>query len=60
LLVLAGFIAHNLAAGWYVAVGGHETAMPPLPRILYLGAVLSATWFILPKTWHALRRAVLT
>jgi Cd2+/Zn2+-exporting ATPase len=57
LLVLAGFSAHSLVAGLYLAVGGHEIAMPLLPRILYLGAVLSGAWFILPKAWHALRRA---
>ncbi len=57
LLVVAGFIAHSMVAGWYLAVGGHETALPLLPRILYLGAVLSGAWFILPKAWHALRRA---
>lgn len=57
LLVLLGFVAHGLIAGWYVAIGGHEAAMPLLPRILYLGAVISGSWFILPKAWYALRRA---
>ena len=40
LLVLAGFIAHSSVAGWHLAVGGHEAAMPLLPRVFYLGAVL--------------------
>lgn len=57
LLVLLGLVAHGLIAGWYVAIGGHEAAVPLLPRILYLGAVISGSWFILPKAWYALRRA---
>jgi len=56
-MVLAGFFAHTVAAGLYVAVGGHETAMPLVPRVFYLAAVLSGAWFVLPKAWHALRRA---
>lgn len=56
LLGLLGFISHGRIAGWYAAIGGHETAMPLLSRILYLGAVVSGAWYILPKAWYALRR----
>ncbi|GMU83751.1 MAG: hypothetical protein AMXMBFR47_36210 [Planctomycetota bacterium] len=56
LFVLEGFLMHGLLVGWSVAIGGHETAMPLLPRILYLGAVLSGAWFILPRAWQAQRR----
>lgn len=55
-LVLLGFLSHGLAAGWLVAVGGHEIAMPLLPRLCYLGAAVSGSWFVLPKAWLALRR----
>jgi Cd2+/Zn2+-exporting ATPase len=55
-LVLLGFLLHGLAAGWLVAIGGHESAMPLLPRLCYLGAALSGSWFVLPKAWRALRR----
>ncbi|RIK63149.1 MAG: cadmium-translocating P-type ATPase [Planctomycetota bacterium] len=54
--VLLSFITHAWTAGWYVAIGGHEAPMPWLSRILYIGAVISGAWFILPKAWHALRR----
>lgn len=54
LLLLMGFTTHGLMAGWYVAAGGHETAL--LPRTLFVGAVISGVWFILPRAWYALRR----
>lgn len=56
-LVLLGFLAHGLLASWSAAIGEGETAVPWMCRILYISAVLSGSWFILPKAWHALRRA---
>lgn len=55
-LLLLGFITHGLLAGWSAAMGGHATAVLLMPRVLYVGAVISGTWMILPKSWHALRR----
>lgn len=49
LLILAGFLTHGLLVGWSAAIGGHDTALPLLPRGLYLAGVLSGSCFILPK-----------
>lgn len=56
LLLVLGFIAHGLLVGWTAAIGGNETAVPWLPRIPYVSAVIAGSWFILPKAWHALHR----
>jgi len=54
-LVALGFATHALTNGLRAAVS--EGATPPIAaKVLYATALVSGTWFVLPKAWLALRR----
>ena len=59
--LLAGFIVHAVAAGGVLrAVGTEGQAgvheLPLLSKALYLIAIITGSWFVVPKAWLALRR----
>ena len=61
LALLAGFAAHAWIAGSFAAAVGSEGAglAAPVPfpaRVLYLVAILTGVWSVLPKAWFALKR----
>ncbi len=53
------FLLHALLHGSYEAVAGpNEGGSYPIPVIaLYLAAMVSGAWFVLPKAWYAARHA---
>jgi len=61
LLTAAGLALHARVVGSLVAALGSEGmgmsgGVPLVAQALYLAAIVSGTWFILPKAWYALRR----
>lgn len=60
-LTVAGFATHAALNGGVAAALGSEglgatATIPLIARVLYMGAVLSGAWFVLPKAWYSLRR----
>ncbi len=57
--LLLGFLLHAILRGFGEAFTGHETGTPyPLPVIaLYVAAMLTGAWFVLPKAWYSARSA---
>jgi len=62
LLTLGGFALHAASAGGPVAAftgidpaTGAETAIPLAAKVLYLVAILTGVWHILPRAWGAAR-----
>jgi len=60
LLLAAGFVVHaGLAGGALAALAGEGAgavhAVPLAARLLYLVAILTGGWFVLPKAWYAAR-----
>jgi Cd2+/Zn2+-exporting ATPase len=58
--IAAGFCLHLLLSGSLLTAFAPEhagaTAITPYPvRLLYLLAVLTGAWFVLPKAWYSLR-----
>jgi Cd2+/Zn2+-exporting ATPase len=61
LALLAALWVHGAAAGGLLAALASEgfsesQAVPPLAQALYALAILTGSWFVLPKAWHSLRR----
>lgn len=61
LLTVAGFATHASISGGVAAALGSEglgaaRTVPLIARLLYLAAVLSGAWFVLPKAWYSMRR----
>ena len=59
--LLLGFAAHAAGAGgpWAALASEDPLAAAPVPllaRAFYGAAILTGSWFVLPKAWHALRR----
>ncbi len=58
-LIAVGFCVHLVLSGSWLAAFAPEHAtgvMPIAVRILYLLAVITGAWFVLPKAWFSLRR----
>lgn len=56
-LTAAAFLAHAVADGWRSALTGHEAGGPMLfSRSLYLAAIVTGGWFIVPKAWLSAKR----
>ena len=56
-LLLVGLIAHVSLGGWRASVLGEDgQSMPFSVKVLYLGAVVTGSWFVAPKAWRALLR----
>ena len=60
-LVLLGFLAHTLLHGGllHALAGGEGVShheFPPLVILFYAAAVVTGSWFVVPKAWLALRR----
>ena len=60
LCLMSGMLWHGLSQGnWLVALtgGAPHTALtlPLASRLLYLGAIVSAAWLVLPKALYAAR-----
>jgi Cd2+/Zn2+-exporting ATPase len=58
--IAAGLLSHALMHdGWIHAVAGGESisqhVFPPLVIFLYTLAVVTGSWFVVPKAWNALR-----
>jgi Cd2+/Zn2+-exporting ATPase len=55
--LMSGFAIHASARGLHEAfTGPHEAAAYPIAvTLLYLAALLSGVWFVLPKAWYAAR-----
>jgi Zn2+/Cd2+-exporting ATPase len=55
-LLLTAVSGLTTAAGIAVQVGVAGGLAPVPARLLYVAAVISGGWFVLPKAWYALRR----
>lgn len=60
-LTVAGIATHVAMNGGVAAALGSEglgaaETVPLIARLVYLGAVLSGAWFVLPKAWYSMRR----
>ena len=58
---LAGFITHSIATGGIRAAlgsegAGIEHAVPVTAKLLYAAAVVTGSWYVVPKAYYALRR----
>lgn len=61
-LLLTGFGIHAVLAGSVRAAMGSEGLglrhdMPNVVRVVYFLGIIAGVWFVLPKAWHATRRA---
>jgi Cd2+/Zn2+-exporting ATPase len=56
ILVGAGFSTHAIMVGLRGAVAEGADPIPLVVKMLYGGAAVSGVWFVLPKSWAALRR----
>ena len=57
LLLLGGFVAHAISAGFLAAIlGQEETQLPLLAKLFYLAAVVTGAWYVVPKALKALLR----
>lgn len=57
LLLLTSAILHVASSGWRPAFLGHEALrLPTVVKLLYLGAVVTGAWYVVPKGWRALVR----
>jgi Cd2+/Zn2+-exporting ATPase len=56
LLLGLGFTSHAVISGGHAVLGTSELAAPVVSRLLYLGAVATGAWFVVPKAWLALGR----
>lgn len=57
----SGFLIHGLIAGWSQPLMGGEGmgVVPNIPvptLVLYILAILTGSWFVLPKAWFAAKR----
>jgi Cd2+/Zn2+-exporting ATPase len=56
LTLMLAMVVHALAEGWQAAIGLEEATMPWFAAALYLAAVVSGSWFVVPKALNSLRR----
>jgi Cd2+/Zn2+-exporting ATPase len=57
MLLLVGLIVQVSLGGWRAAVLGEDGQSTPMAaRLLYLGAVVTGSWFVAPKAWRSLLR----
>ena len=59
--LVAAFVVHGFIAGSISGALGSEgmgisNVVPIIPKLLYSLAILSGSWFVLPKAWFAVRR----